>query len=200
MDKKLPTIALCATGLLAIAFAFDKNAPSRDADPESSSQSVSPQKEWIVPEHAAYDFLFRKVVRLREKTRELQAQGRVSHQPYFPLQRESGLNEAQATALEAIAFACQQEVARQDEKAKAVIEAFQARFPGGRVPKEGNPPLPPELQTMWEERNATILRARDRLRAAFGEEAFARFDNYVKFRYGTNTGPVSINSVTPRPK
>jgi hypothetical protein len=52
---------------------------------------------------------------------------------------------------------------------------------------------------MWEERNAMILRARDQLRAVFGEEEFARFDNYAKFHYGTNKSPVTINPVNPNP-
>jgi hypothetical protein len=154
----------------------------------------------MAPDYAVYNFLFHKVVRLREKTRELQAQGRPAQKPYFPLQAEAGLNEGQATALEAIAFACQQQVAQQDEKAKAIINAFQSQFPEGKVPEGGAPPPPPELKTMWEERNAMILRARDQLRAAFGDEAFARFDNYAKFHYGTNTSPVAINRVPPGPK
>jgi hypothetical protein len=33
---------------------------------------------------------------------------------------------------------------------------------------------------MQEERNATILRARDRLRSGFGEVAFLRFEEYVQ--------------------
>jgi hypothetical protein len=53
---------------------------------------------------------------------------------------------------------------------------------------------------MWEERNAMILRARDQLRAAFGEEEFARFDNYAKFHYGANASPVTPNPVSPQTK
>jgi len=51
---------------------------------------------------------------------------------------------------------------------------------------------------MWEERSAIILRARDQLRSVFGEEGFARFDNYAKFHYGTNTAPVTVNAVNPK--
>lgn len=152
-----------------------------------------------VPDYAVYGFLFHKVVRLREKTIELQGQGRIGLKRYFPIQREAGLSQGQATALEAIAFACRQQVKQQDQKAKAIIKAFQSGFPEGRVPAGGAPPPPPELKTMWEERNAMILRARDQLRAVFGEEEFARFDNYAKFHYGTNKSPVTINPVNPNP-
>lgn len=200
MGKKLIVIALCLIALLASVLLSSKRASSRDVQFNSPSPRTSAQKDWTVPDYTVYDFVFRKVTRLREKTRELQAQGRIAQTPYFPLQREAGLNKAQAVALEEIAFACQQELTRQDEKAKIIISAFQAQFPGGRVPKDGNPPLPPELKTMWEERNAMILRARDRLRTAFGEEAFARFDDYAKFRYGTNKAPVSNMTVGPKSK
>ncbi|HKP36365.1 MAG TPA: hypothetical protein VJT71_05865 [Pyrinomonadaceae bacterium] len=143
-----------------------------------------------VPDEVVYDFLFRKVVRFREKTSSVQALTQIQQRKYFPIKAEAGLNEAQATTLEAVAFACQQEVARQDQKAMVIIKDFQALFPEGRVPKGGHPPLPPELKTLWEERKAMILRARDQLRGAFGEESFAKFDDYVKFHYGENKRPV----------
>jgi hypothetical protein len=74
------------------------------------------------------------------------------------------------------------------------------RFPDGKLPKSGSPPPPPELKALWEERNAIILRARDQIRAVFGEEEFARFDNYAKYHHGANTSRVTINPVNPKSK
>ena len=198
MDKKLIGILLIL--LLAAAFAINKSATGRNVKSNLPPQSLSSQKGRTVPDYAVNNFLFHRVVRLREKTSELQAQGQIGQKPYFPLQREAGLNEAQANALEAIALTCWQEVTRQDEKASAIIKAFQNQFPGGQVPKGGSPPPPPELKNMWEERNAMILRARDQLHAVFGEEAFARFDDYAKFHYGANKAPVSIDPVSSKSK
>lgn len=196
MGKKRVVIFPCVAALLVGAFTVVLNSSGK-AVRQNLPPHVPPSRQSTeVPDHAVYNFLFHNVVRLREKTRELQAQGRAGQKPYFPLQREARLTEGQATALEAIAFACRQQVTQQDEKAKAIIIAFQSRFPGGRVPEGGSPPPPPELKVMWEERNAVILRARDRLRAAFGEEEFARFDNYAKFHFGANTSPVTIDPVT----
>lgn len=105
----------------------------------------------------------------------------------MPLQREAALSEKQALALQDIASACMQEVARQDDKARAIIGAYKSQFPGHKIPEGVTPPPPPpELKTMWEERNAMVLKARDRLRAALGGEEFYRFDQYVKFQYGAD--------------
>ena len=138
------------------------------------------RKNAEVPDHATYDFFFRNIVRLRLKTSELQAAGKIAHKPYFPIQKDIGLTEEQAATVEQIAFDARQAVAAQDERAKAIITAFQARFPGGKVPEGGSPPPPPELKAMWKEREAIILRARDRIRASVGEEKFARVDNTPK--------------------
>ncbi|HEX8847317.1 MAG TPA: hypothetical protein VF791_21920 [Pyrinomonadaceae bacterium] len=200
MDKKRIVIFSCVAVLLAGAFTFSRNTSSKAVHQDLPPHAHPSQQSPVVPDYVVYNFLFHKVTRLREKTRELQAQGRVEQKPYFPLQREARLTEGQATALEAVAFACRQQVKQQDEKAKAIINAFQSRFPGGKVPEGGSPPPPPELKTMWEERNAMILRARDQLRAAFGEEEFARFDNYAKFHYGANKSPVTVNPVSPKSK
>ena len=75
------------------------------------------------------------------------------------------------------------QVAAQDAKAKVIIDRFRAQYPYGIV----NPSFPlkppsPELKEMQQERNNIILRARDQLRAELGEEAFARFDQFVKQR------------------
>lgn len=200
MGKKRLVIFSCLAVLLAGALTLSRHTFSKAVLQDLPPPAHPPTHSPTVPDHVVYNFLFHKVVRLREKTRALQAQGRIGHKPYFPLQREAGLSDGQATALEAIAFACWQQVARQNEKAQAIIKAFQSRFPEGRIPEGGAPPPPPELKALWEERNAIILRARDQLRAAFGEEAFVRFDNYAKFPHGTNTAPVTIVPVGPKPK
>lgn len=68
----------------------------------------------------------------------------------------------------------------QDARARVVIEAFRARYPGGVLPRgEKLPPPPPELLLMQEGRNAILLHGRDRLRATFGEQEFTRFHDFV---------------------
>lgn len=200
MGKKQIVIMLSIGGLLIATFTVGRNVTSKSIRPNPPLHAHASEQIRVVPDYVVYDFLFRNVVRLREKTTELQAQDRIGAKPYFPLQREARLSVGQSTALEAIAFACRQQVRQQDERAKVVIAGFQSSFPEGRVPEDGAPPPPPELKTLWEERNAIIVRARDQLRVAFGEAEFARFDDYAKFHYGANKSPVTINPVNPNPK
>lgn len=100
------------------------------------------------------------------------------------LVKEGNLNDAQARALESIAAATLQEVEQQDARARRIIDAFRAQYPNGIVPKGKKlPEPPPELKVMQEERNAMILRGRDRLRAALGEQEFARFHQFAMRRF-----------------
>lgn len=161
-------------------------------------QSVVVPRTGTVEDSVVYGFLFHRVARLKEKTKELQIQRRISQKPYFALQKEASLTDDQAMALDAIADSCQQQVRVQDRKAQKIISAFQDNFPGGKVPVSGSPPPPPELKAMWAERNAIILRSRDQLRSALGSEAFVMLDNYAKYYYGANNSPVSLKPVAAK--
>jgi hypothetical protein len=192
-------IVSCLAILLISAFTVHRNSVSKAHYEHLSPRSYPPQQS-AIPDHVVYNSLFRKVVRLREKTKELQSQNGIEGRNYFPMQREAKLSEAQATALEAIAYACRQQITERDKKASAIIQAFKSQFPDGRVPEGGSPPPPPELRSLWEDRTAVILRARESLRTAFGEEEFARFDNFAKLYYGANTSEVTIDPIRPKRK
>jgi len=187
MSAKFISILMCLVILLFGTFIIARNSSSDVTHEHFSKARASPQLSPEPLDHAAYDFLFRNIVRLREKTRELQAQGRIARKDYYPFKKDVGISDEHSAALEAIAVACQQQVAQQDAKAKAVIAAFQSRFPGGKVPEGGSPPPPPELKSMWEERRAIVLRARDQLRLALGEDEFMRLDRYAKTHYSINS-------------
>src|SRR6185503_18081266 len=91
------------------------------------------------------------------------------------------LNNKQSQELEAIAEDCEREVSLQDDKAKKVIDAFRALHPDGQLAQgETLPPPPDEIKTLQEERNAIILRAKERLSKAFGKEDFQNFDLFVQ--------------------
>jgi hypothetical protein len=184
---------LSLTVLVVSGFALAKGPTTKNL-PIDAPQKAPRSQVSTVPEYVVYGNLFKKVSRLSEKTRELRRQGQIGQRAYFPMQKEASLSEAESTTLEAIALACQQDVARQDERARIITEAFRARFPGGKLPNStALAPPPPELKTMWDERNAIVLRARDQLRLAFGEKQFPRFDRYAKLRYLTTSGPASLN-------
>jgi hypothetical protein len=199
MRNKRILILLFTAALTASASSVGLNSVSNATREVLPPHAHDSERTPVVPDHVVYGSLFHKVMHLREKTKELQAQGRIGQKPYFILKREVRISEDQSIALEAIALACWQRVEQQDKKAKAIIAAFRSRFPDGRVPADGPPPPPPELKIMWDERNEMILRARDQLRATFGEEEFARFDNHIKFYHGANTSPITTNPVSRKP-
>lgn len=188
-------VGLLSLIILVVTIFALGNGPTKTNARFYTSQDTSPQVS-TVPEFVVYGLLFKRVSSLSEKTRELRSQGQIAQSGYYPMQKEASLSEEQAKTLEAIASTCQQEVARQDERAGVIIRAFRAQFPGGKIPKgQVLPPPPAELVAMSEERNAIVLRARDQLRLAFGEKSFAQFDNYAKLRYRSTNGPVSPNPV-----
>ncbi|MBA3242903.1 MAG: hypothetical protein H0T60_16905 [Acidobacteria bacterium] len=204
MKRKRILIILCVIALPIIPFAIGESFPIKRAQVLNHNSHGTAQAGTTVPDHVIYGFLFERVVSVKIKIREYQSQGRISKKPTYALQKEAKLTEGQASMLEAIALACQQEVARQDERARAIVFAYRAQFPNGRIPDGVTPPPPPpELKVMWEERNAMILRARDRLQAAFGKEVFHQFDQHVKFPHGAddvnirkrmeNMNPVTLN-------
>lgn len=128
-----------------------------------------------VPEHVIYGFLFNRTARFNSSmSRQLV---RTS------TEKEANLTDEQILALADIALACAEQLQQQDAKARQIIAAFRARFPDKQIPPGVPlPPPPPELKLLQAERNAIILRARNRLREAFGEEVFKRFDEAVKRR------------------
>ena len=192
MNKKL-WLAVFATCTLISAIVFHVATTKRHLAAEIHPHSrPASETSPSVPEHIVYGFLFlfRNVARNNERNLELQAKGAVSRK-YFAFKRELGFGAEQSRVLTEIASDCEFQVRQQDRNAQFIIAEFRAKLP---KTKEAPPP-PPQLKTMWEERNAIILRARDRLRAALGNETFERLDNFAKFRYGTNKAPVSLRPI-----
>jgi LAS superfamily LD-carboxypeptidase LdcB len=96
--------------------------------------------------------------------------------------KQAELSDEQARSLNEIAADCEREVAALDAKAKAIIDARRALYTAGALPKSQPLPPSPELQALQRERNAAILRARDRLRSSLDEQAWARLEVFVNSR------------------
>lgn len=95
-----------------------------------------------------------------------------------------------------IALECEKAVAVQDAKAKALIDEFHRQHPSRFLNKGEHPPAPPAaLTALWDQRINTILTARDRLRGALGEEAFAILDQAQKARAAQHITPVLLPNV-----
>lgn len=176
MRKKQVTIVLCLLLVLAGVIVVSSYPAGGQAQIADSSQTQA----GAIPEHVAYEFLFRRATLFRQ--RAVQAGRPVAIDS--ALQQSTGLSEEQVRTLDDIAAACLQEVAEQDRRARDVIDQFRARYPGRIVP-QGDPLSPPaELEAMERERHAIILRGRARLQQAFGDREFDRLERYMKERYG----------------
>jgi hypothetical protein len=170
-------------GVTALVFSSQLNSNVR-----TSAQNNLPE----VPDHIVYRHLFRHAAALKAKADETERQGRdAAHLRGF-FKRKANLSDEQARMLEQIAAQCALEIKAIDERAKPIIQAYKAQYPNGQVPQGQTPSPPPaELGQMTKERNSLVLRKRDELRAAFGENEFKRFQEFVKKKIAPNVNQVS---------
>ncbi|MFN2452806.1 MAG: hypothetical protein ABR577_01155 [Pyrinomonadaceae bacterium] len=152
-----------------------------------SAQSSSPQKPSEIPDHVAYKHLFHHVVAFKKQAEEAEKQGKDGSAFRAFFKRKAELSDEQSRALNEVAIECDREVKQQDARAQIIIDEYATQYPNGKVPHGETPKPPPvELEVMTQERNAIILRARDRLHAAFGDEEFKRFGEFIKRRIAPN--------------
>ncbi len=190
MNKKLLTLFLAA--IVGGTIIFAKRAPSQS----NSSPAAPPvtQQTTALPEHVPYMVLFNHHHFNLQKADELEKEGKDGSQHRFMFKRRAGLSESQAQVFDQVTRDCQQELAKQDAKAQAVIAEFRKQYPIGKLPDGVTlPPLPPELAQLQQERDTIILRARDRLHGAFGDQEFARFDSFVQSRIKAGIKPTGQN-------
>lgn len=178
MNKKQVMVASCVVALIAGTL-FITGRPASVTGAQVDKPEAAPQN--ALPEHVAYEFLFRRVVRFKQSAVK-------AGQPLLTdsmLEREAGLNGNQIRALDEIATDSLQEVAELDQRARVIINQFRSRFPDRVVPRDAQLTPPPELEALQRQRDAAILRGRARLQQAFGEQEFNRFGRFMQERYGT---------------
>lgn len=178
MNKKRIIVILSVLTLTLGALALGQQG--------QSNQSLQSERAGI-PEHVIYKHLFHHVAALKLKAEEAESEGKDGAQFRTQYQRRARLSDEQARILEETASDVDREIKQQDEKAKPLIQAYKAQYPDGQVPHGEMPKPPPaELRTLSEERDAIVLRARDRLRVALGDKEFNRFNGFVKERVAPN--------------
>lgn len=187
MNKKRITLILCVLTLTLGALALGRQGEK----PDQSAKLKNPE----VPEHVIYKHLFHHVVALKMKAEEAESEGKDPTQYRTHFKRKAQLTDQEAQILEDVATELDRQVKVQDERAKVLIRAYKAQYPGGQVPHGELPKPPPaELRTLSEERDAMVLQARDRLKAAFGEQEFNRFHAFVKDRIAPNVYQIQSQS------
>lgn len=184
MNRRKSLAALGILVLAIVAFAFVKAQTISSIAPTQHARTQPPD----LPDDILYRHLFRHVVALKAKAEEFDKQGKDAHHLRTHFKRKANLNDSQAQMFDEIAAQCALEMKPVDEHAKLIIAAYRAQYPNGQVPR-GEKPLPPpiELKSLSAQRDAIVLRARDRLRAVFGDDEFNRFHNeYVKHHVAPN--------------
>lgn len=195
MNKKALTIfALIAISLSV--FAFNGYQPSSGKTPQITPSSPQGTKESPrpsdAPEHVIYRQFFHHLVTLKERAKDVESKGGDGRGLRSYFKRKANLTDDEALALDAVAVDCERQVAELDAKAKPIIDAYRARLLHGKIDTKNLPPLPPELATLQEKRNLTILHARERLQKLLGHQAFSRLDEFIKMNAERNSRPAQV--------
>ena len=181
MNKRQIIGSSCVIALIAGAL-FTNSRSTSGTKAQANKQWEPASLQNAVPEHVAYEFLFRRVDLFRQSA--IRAGKPLALDS--SLQLDARLSDDQVRTLGEIATACLEEIYALDQKARVIIDQFRSRFPGGVVPRDADLSPPAELQAMQQQRDATFLRGRARLQQAFGEQEFNRFSGFIQERYGTN--------------
>ncbi|HKG59893.1 MAG TPA: hypothetical protein VKB05_08965 [Pyrinomonadaceae bacterium] len=157
-----------------------------DREPASQTQTqqapASPQDQ-EVPLHVVYDQMFRHIKELNKKADEEASQGKDGEHFRTLYKRLARLEDPQSQALDRIAREVDREIEPLNKKAIEIIRSIRERHKDGKLAQGELPPEPPaELRVLADERRQVIMRAREELRASIGDDAFQRFDKFVKKR------------------
>jgi len=165
---------LCIVALLVSVFTFAKPLN------QTPRTEPSPQQSRSIPDYVTYRVLLHQAVLFNKQAEEAASKGKsdAAHAYRNAFKQDAELSDEQVSKFNQVADTCEQEVQAQDAKARVVIDARRAEHQrtGQVVPPS------PELETMQQERNAIILRCRDRLHKAFGEQEWERFQGFVQQR------------------
>ncbi len=138
-----------------------------------------------VSEPVLYRTLFHTVFLLNEEAEAAERAGRteVAQALRRAFWQEAGLGAEESAILDRLAAECEEAVRAVDARAREILTARRANYPDGKL-RAGQQPLPPsaELFALQREREAVVLRYRDRLRETFGPQAWEAFDQRVLAR------------------
>ena len=184
MNKKRLLIALCLVAFSAAALGYSRSQMQGRA-PAQPQRGQPPQPTFR--QQDIYEHMFRHYTTLKNRAAEAEREGRDGSELRGRYRREAALNEQEARLLDEVAAEAISRLMELDARAQQIIAEARARVPGGRLQEGQEPPPPPaELTTLQEEREALVLRARERLEHGFGAASFARFDEFVRRNIGGN--------------
>lgn len=196
MNRKRLLVVLCALAVAGAAtIALGGHAQSGQAQ---QAQADEPPD---IPDHITYKHLFNHVNAFRKEAEKAEREGKDPEPFKGFFRRKAGLSDAHARDLEEVADQFEKEVGELDGRARAVVKEYLKQYPNGQVPYGETPaPRPPGLRQMAEQRDATVLRHRDRLRLTLGEREFMRFHGFVKRSVAPNVQLSAPGQAAPAPQ
>ncbi len=203
MSKKRMFAALTFTAMSVGIFAImthptTNGQTSAENQPSSTAGTLESPRPGRAPEHVVYRLFFHHLIALKDRAAEIERVGGNGSGLRAYYKNKANLNTEQGLALDQIAADCERDVAELDAKAKAIITAFRARaLAKNSVTGATLPALPTELKTMQQQRDTIILRARQKLRTALGEEAFRQLDDFIKVDAERNARPAELRPAVP---
>jgi len=160
---------------------------------DSSAIGDSPSEPQVAnaPKHVVYGLLFREVATFKKIAHEKELKGEDGSFLRKHHKENLKLNDEQTEALERVAEETDREVRKLDKEARKIIEKGRSRHPNGKLKAGETLPAPPaELKGLQQRRDGLILKGRDELRAALGEQEFQRFDEFVQQEVTKRMKPV----------
>lgn len=189
--RKYTLIILCAVALMLGAFPSLGVKPSNFVANAQVESNPDLRRYEFVPDQVIYRTLFHTIFLLNQEASKAERVGQANAALAFrrAFKQDAELSDEQTVILNGIAAECEQAVRAVDAKARMIIEARRANYPDGKL-RVGQQPLPPspELAALQQERDMLILRYRDRLREAFGESEWQRFEQLVPPRVAAGIG------------
>lgn len=182
MNRKRLLVALCTLALAAAA-TIALGGRAQSGQPQQAQAEQPPD----IPDHITYKHLFNHVNAFKKEAEKAEREGKDPEPFKGFFRRKAGLSDGHARDLEEVATQFEQEAGELDARARAVVREYLKQYPNGQVPYGETPaPRPPGLREMAEQRDAMVLRYRDRLRLTLGEQEFVRFHGFVKRRVAPN--------------
>ncbi|HKX26915.1 MAG TPA: hypothetical protein VJ302_04400 [Blastocatellia bacterium] len=191
MIRKVMLMTFCA--LLLTVGAITATSQSKSLPDAQNPPATGP-----VPKHVITWLMLRHVVTLNKQADEAEKKGQDGSKLRLRYKELADLSDWQAQTLNQIATECYMQVVEQDQKAQRAIDAFRAQVPGGKLADGQTPPPPPaELKELQKERNRLVSAASERLRQAFGEAEFKRFDRFINEKFAPHVRNLTPGAMRP---
>jgi hypothetical protein len=150
-------------------------------------------------EHVRYYLVFRHLAILNQKAAEAERKGEDSTKFRQYYKNKAMLSDQQASQLNQIANDCLREVGALDSRIKQIVSESRAKFPGGKLDTSAHRPEPTAgLREIDKERDLVMRRHYTRLRAAFGEVEFIKFNELITKTVRADYLPPGVRESGPR--